>query len=34
VTIEATARAMTKAERVAYLRERDWYRLSARGSQC
>jgi hypothetical protein len=32
-TIEADARAMTQAERVAYLRECGWYRLSASGSQ-
>lgn len=32
-TIEAEARALSKAERVAYLREHGWYRLSYRGSQ-
>jgi hypothetical protein len=30
---EATVRAMTRPERVAYLRAHGWYRLSARGSQ-
>ena len=30
---ETTVRRMTKAERVAYLREHGWYRLSAAGSQ-
>jgi hypothetical protein len=34
MTTESTVRAMTKPERVEYLRARGWHRLSARGSQC
>jgi hypothetical protein len=32
--VEAAVRAMTRAERVAYLRAAGWRRLSHRGSQC
>jgi hypothetical protein len=32
-TVEAAVRRMTKAEKVAYLRECGWYRASASGSQ-
>jgi hypothetical protein len=32
--VETTVRAMSRAERVAYLRAAGWHRLSARGSQC
>jgi predicted RNA binding protein YcfA (HicA-like mRNA interferase family) len=32
-TTEAHVRAMTKRERVAYLQQHGWYRLSAHGSQ-
>lgn len=32
--VESAVRAMTKAERVTYLQDRGWYRLSAAGSQC
>ena len=31
--VEAAVRAMTRAERVDYLRQNGWYRLSAYGSQ-
>ncbi len=31
--VEAAVRAMTRAERVAYLQAAGWHRLSARGSQ-
>ena len=34
MSIEAAVRAMTRAERVAYLHEHSWYRLSASGSKC
>jgi hypothetical protein len=31
---EAAVRAMSRAERFAYLRAAGWHRLSSRGSQC
>jgi hypothetical protein len=33
MSIESVVQAMTTAERVAYLKEHGWYRLSAGGSQ-
>jgi hypothetical protein len=32
--VEATVRAMTRAERVAFLQAAGWHRLSSHGSQC
>ncbi len=32
--MEATVRAMTRPERVAYLQAAGWHRLSSHGSQC
>jgi hypothetical protein len=34
IPTEATVRAMTRVERVAYLHAAGWHRLSSRGSQC